>query len=196
MTPQTTHPERDEEREELITFIRARLQVYGLGTASEKAERNFADNFADFILAHTAEAVEEADRTARLEELQIVQSIPGKNLYIVERIADPSTPEAEDKDIAPGLFEVPDYCKGQVPREIEDKPRSKLAHDFSLRDLVEFIESRLSKAERAGELKVWRELKRGDGLSTNADGCREVHIDYIDERIAQLSTPTPNEVKG
>jgi len=34
--------------------------------------------------------------------------------------------------------------------------------------------------------KIWRELKSGEGFYTNKDGCREIHLDYILERLDQL----------
>ncbi len=54
---------------------------------------------------------------------------------------------------------------------------------------LDAIESQQSVEEtrQDGERSAWLELKGGQGFYTNKSGCREVHVDYIEERLAQLN---------
>ncbi len=56
-------------------------------------------------------------------------------------------------------------------------------------------ELREEAIRQEAQAEIWKELKRGDGLYTNESGCREVHVDYIDERLSLL-TPQPQHPNG
>src|SRR5690606_37510317 len=68
----TTHPEHDEELQELVSEYISIFQLKGLLVTNNLSDfvRAALVDVAKHNLAHTAKAVEEAERAARLDELR------------------------------------------------------------------------------------------------------------------------------
>lgn len=83
---------------------------------------------------------------------------------------------------------------GNADKQARQKERTRQA----VKTFKQYLNARQDRAVVEAELKVWKRIRSLDGLYVNKEGCIEIHVDYVDEMIEQLTNnkkPNEEEVK-
>lgn len=78
---------------------------------------------------------------------------------------------------------------GGNPKEIQEAEAwaKQVEEEFAHHQAIVEIE---------GKISVWTRIKKREGLYVNADGCVEIHMDYVDECIEELEQQKAAMMKG